>query len=136
MEQYIIKIINGKKPIVEQIYLNLDGTENYYQMGAPFWTDYTWPGNKGTPGVRMNISIHDYGTSDTKTFDGEWALFRLIKDASISEAGSSSQYRLTWNFKKENLYNVNVSYMLHTYSSKNPFSSGFFSSFNIPNKLD
>ena len=130
------KIINGKKPIVEQIYLNLDGTENYYQMGAPFWTDYTWPGNKGTPGVRMNISIHDYGTSDTKTFDGEWALFRLIKDASISEAGSSSQYRLTWNFKKENLYNVNVSYMLHTYSSKNPFSSGFFSSFNIPNKLD
>ncbi len=130
------KPIQGKKPIVEQIYLYLDGSENYYQMGAPFWTDYTWPGSKGTPGARMNISIHGYGTSDSKTFDGEWALFRLLDNASIANTGVSSQYQLNWSFKKENVYNVDVSYLLSTYSSRNPFSSDFFRSFSIPNKLD
>ena len=120
------KPIQGKKPIVEQIYLYLDGEENYYKMGAPYWIDFNWPGIKGTPGARMNISMSDYGTSDTKYFEGDWALFRLLDDASASHGQSSSQYIFSWFFKKENLYDIVVSYNLDAGSSHNPFSSRFF----------
>ena len=125
----------GDKPIVEQVYLYLDGVENYYKMGAPFWTDYTWPGTKGTPGARLNISIHGYGTSDTKTYDGDWALFKLFNDATVSRGGSSSQYIFNWIFKKPSDYNIIVSYIVNTNSSKNPFAANLFSSFNLPNKI-
>jgi len=64
------KTVGSSKPIVEQVYLYLDGTEDYYKMGSPFWIDFAWPGVKGTPGARMNISIRNLGTSDTKNFDG------------------------------------------------------------------
>jgi type VI secretion system protein ImpL len=127
--------ILGDKPIVEQVYLYLDGVENYYKMGVPFWTDYTWPGNKGTPGARLNISIHGYGTSDTKSYDGDWALFKLFDDATVSRGGSSSQYVFNWLFKKQNEYNIIVSYIVNTNSSRNPFAANLFSSFNLPDKI-
>ena len=130
------KPIQGKIPIVEQVYLYLDGEENYYKMGAPYWIDFNWPGSKGTPGARMNVSMRDYGTSDTKYFDGKWALFRMLEDASSSHGQSSSQYIFSWFFKKENLYDIIVSYNLDAGSSHNPFSSGFFKSFTLPDKIN
>ncbi len=125
----------GDKPIVEQVYLYLDGVENYYKMGVPFWTDYSWPGSKGTPGARLNISIHGYGSSETKAFDGDWALFKLFGDATVSRGGSSSQYVFNWLFKKQGDYNIIVSYIVNTNSSKNPFAANLFSSFNLPNRI-
>jgi type VI secretion system protein ImpL len=130
------RIINNQKPIVEQIYLSIDNFDNYYKMGAAFWTDYSWPGSRGTPGARMNITIRSYGNSDTKSFDGEWALFRLLQDASVSSGETSSQYVFNWSFKKENNYDIIVSYLLNAGSSRNPFSPGFFKSFSLPSKIN
>jgi type VI secretion system protein ImpL len=130
------KIIKNQKPIVEQIFLSVDNADDYYKMGAPFWKDYSWPGNSGIPGVRMNISIRGYGTSETKTYDGEWSFFRLLQDASISSGETASQYILRWNFRKENNYDVGVMYSLNATSSRNPFSPGFFKSFVLPAKIN
>ncbi len=127
--------IAGSKPIVEQVYLNLDGEENYYKMGAPFWSDYSWPGRKGTPGARLNVSIHGYGTSDTKSYDGEWALFKLFNNAAVSKGASSSQYVVNWLFKKQGEYNIYVSYLVNTGSSKNPFAGNIFNSFSLPGRI-
>ncbi|RPI68434.1 MAG: hypothetical protein EHM47_14510, partial [Ignavibacteriales bacterium] len=38
------KIVNGQKPIVEQVNLYVDGIDEPYRMGAAFWKDYSWPG--------------------------------------------------------------------------------------------
>ncbi|MCX6151863.1 MAG: type VI secretion system membrane subunit TssM [Ignavibacteriales bacterium] len=130
------KPIVTPKPVVEQVYLNLDNVENYYKMGASFWTDYSWPGSKGTPTAKMNISIRGYGTSDSKAYDGEWSLFRLLNEASASIGESSSQYIFNWFFRKENSYDVVVTYLLNAGSSRNPFSASFFKSFNLPYKID
>ena len=130
------KTIGSSKPIVEQVYLYLDGVEDYYKMGAPFWSDYVWPGVRGTPGARMNISIRNIGTSDSKSFDGEWALFRLLNQATISRGDSPSQYTFNWFFQKSGSYDVTVSYQLSSGSSKNPFTKDFFSSFHLPDKLN
>lgn len=126
----------NKVPFVEQVYLNLDGYENTYKMGTQSWTFYSWPGNRGAPGARMNISLSDYGTSDTKYFEGDWALFKLLGDASVSQGESSSQLIFNWIFYKNNFYDVTVSYILKAASSRNPFSENFFKSFSLPNKIN
>lgn len=130
------KPVQGKRPIVEQVFLGIDGKDNQYKMGAAFWEDYTWPGGRSAPGVRMNISIRDFGTSETKSYDGDWALFKLLNEASISRGESASQYVLNWSFKREGAYDVIVSYTLSTGSSTNPFSANFFRSFVLPTKIN
>lgn len=128
--------VQGQKPVVEQTYISIDGVENYYKMGAQFWTDYEWPGSKGTPGAKMYISIRNYGSSDAKFFDGDWALFRLLNEASVTRGETSSQYVCSWHFQRENVYDVIVSYKLNAVSSKNPFSGNLFSSINLPSGIN
>ena len=132
----ISKTIGEKKTTVIQVYLSLDGVEESYKMGSTFWTDYSWPGSRGMPGARMNITLNDYGTSETKSFEGEWAFFRLLVDASSLKAETSSQFVYNWKFFKENFYDVTVSYSLSATSSRNPFGSNFFNSFKLPSKID
>ena len=105
-------------------------------MGAAFWEDYTWPGGRGAPGVRMNISIRDFGTSEPKNYEGDWAFFRLINEANISRGESASQYVLNWSFKKEGAYDVTVIYTLDAGSTRNPFASNFFRTFVLPTKIN
>jgi type VI protein secretion system component VasK len=92
--------------------------------------------SKGTPGARMNINIRDYGTSETKSYEGEWALFRLLDEAAVTSGGSSSQYVLNWFFQRAGAYNVIVTYQLNAGSSKNPFADNFFKTFNLPGKIN
>ena len=132
----VSKSIAGKKPTVIQVYLRLDGVEDTYKMGSTFWSDFTWPGTRGQPGSRMNITLSDYGTSETKSFDGEWALFRLLVDASSIRAESASQFAFNWTFYKDNFYDVTVSYTLSAASSRNPFTANFFKSFKLPGKIN
>ena len=128
------KEVNGQKPIVEQVNFYIDGADEPYRMGAAFWKDYSWPGERGTPVVRLNVSVRGFGT-DTKTFNGGWAFFKLLNDATVSRGGSSSEYNLNWFFKTNN-YDITVSYLLNAGSSRNPFSKNFFTSFNLPNKIN
>jgi type VI secretion system protein ImpL len=130
------KQVQNQKPIIEQVYLYIDGDEEPYKMGSQFWKDYTWPGIKGTPGGRMNITVRGYGTSETKSYEGEWALFRLLDEASVTSGGSSSQYVMNWFFKRAGVYDVIVTYQLNAGSSKNPFADNFFKSFNLPGKMN
>jgi len=105
-------------------------------MGAQFWSDYVWPGSKGTPGAKMYISIRNYGSSDAKSYDGDWALFKLLNDASVTRGESSSQYICSWHFQRENTYDVVVSYKLNAGSSRNPFSGNLFRSINLPSRIN
>lgn len=130
------KPIRGQKPIVEQVYLNINGEDDYYKMGSPFGKDYSWPSGRGAPAARLNISIRNYGTSETKSFEGEWAMFKLFQNASTMPGESASQFNLSWLFQKENVYDVSVTYQLSAGSSKNPFNSGFFKSLIIPGSIN
>jgi type VI secretion system protein ImpL len=130
------RTVQGRMPVVEQTYISVDGVENYYKMGTQFWSDYVWPGSKGTPGAKMYISIRNYGSSDSKSYDGDWALFKLLNEASITRGESSSQYICSWRFQRDNTYDVVVSYKLNAGSSKNPFSGNLFKSINLPSRIN
>jgi type VI secretion system protein ImpL len=132
----VSKTVGGKKPTVVQVYIRIDGSEETYKMGSAFWSDYTWPGSSGMPGARMNITLSDFGTSDTKSFDGEWSLFRLLSSASSVRAETSSQYIFNWNFQNPNLYDVTVTYTIGASSSRNPFAANFFKSFRLTDKIN
>jgi type VI secretion system protein ImpL len=132
----ISKAVDGKKTTVIQVNLSIDGVEEAYKMGSAFWTEYTWPGSRGTPGARLNVTLSDYGKSESKTFDGEWAFFRLLANASSSRAESSSQFVFNWTFFNQNFYDVTVIYTLSATSSRNPFSNNFFKSFILPDRID
>ena len=105
-------------------------------MCSPSEKVYNWPNSQSNPGTALYITLNEYGTSDIKSYEGEWALFRLLNDASISRGDASSQINLSWNFSKPNLYDVTVSYILNAGSSKHPFSKNFFKSFKLPNKVN
>lgn len=131
----VSKTISDKKATVIQYYLKIDGVIETYKMGSPFETIYNWP-NNSSPGTALYITLNEYGTSEIKSHDGEWALFRLLNDASISRGDASSQIILNWNFSKPNLYDVTVGYILNAGSSKHPFSKNFFKSFKLPNTVN
>ncbi|MCH8034106.1 MAG: type VI secretion system membrane subunit TssM [Bacteroidetes bacterium] len=131
------RLTGNKKPFVEKVYVNFHGYEESYEMGTRIWSDeYSWPANSGEPGASLYISLRDYGTSIKKDFEGDWALFKLLDDADGSRGTSSSQFIFNWTFKKNNKYDVTVSYFLKATSSRNPFSENFFKSFSLPNKIN
>ncbi|HMN24229.1 MAG TPA: type VI secretion IcmF C-terminal domain-containing protein, partial [Ignavibacteriaceae bacterium] len=132
----ISKTISDRKVTVIQYYLKIDGEVDVYKMGSPSETTFNWPNNKNTPGSALYISLNEFGTSDIKSYSGEWSFFRLLNDATISRGNASSQLILNWNFSKPNLYDVNVSYILNAGSSRHPFSQNFFRSFKLPNTVN
>ena len=132
----ISKTISDRKVTVIQYYLKIDGVVDVYKMGSPSETNFNWPNNKNTPGSALYISLNEFGTSDIKSYNGEWSFFRLLHDATISRGNASSQLILNWNFSKPNLYDVNVSYILNAGSSRHPFSQNFFRSFKLPNTVN
>ena len=132
----VSKAIGEKKLTVIQVYLNLDGIDETYKMGSAFWTEFSWPGSRGTPGARLNVTLSDYGTSETIAYDGEWAFFRLLANAASTRAETSSKFILNWKFYKENFYDVTVIYTLSATSSRNPYSANFFRSFKLPERIN
>ncbi len=131
----VAKTIADRKATVIQYYLKIDGITDAYKMGAPYETVFNWP-DKSTSGSALYITLNEFGTSDIKSYNGEWSVFRLFNDAAISRGDGSSQLILNWNFSKPNLYDVNISYVLNAGSSRHPFSQNFFKSFKLPNSLN
>ncbi|MEE9429995.1 MAG: type VI secretion system membrane subunit TssM [Melioribacteraceae bacterium] len=133
--QPVSQLINGSKPIVEQTYLYINGIEDKYYSGSPYWIDIDWPVKQGGTGAKLNISIRNFGSGDEKSFDGEWALFRLLDLADIGRK-SSRLYQISWNFSKMNFYNIRTSYELRASSAKNPFKQGYLKQFHLPEKIN
>ena len=126
--------IGSIKPIVEQVYININGVEEKYYMGSPYWFDVNWPLKQGRAGADLTISLTGVGFAEKK-YEGEWGLFRLLDEANI-ERKSSRLFQLSWNFKKDGRYDVRVSYELRASSTKNPFKQRYLSSIDLPKKID
>ena len=135
-QQPVVREIEGKKPAVIQYCLKIDGVEEFYKMGSSYETFYSWPKIGSTPGAVLYVTLDKFGNSEIKSFEGEWALFRLLNAATITAGDNSSQILLNWNFSKQNQYDVDVKYIMNVGSSKHPFSKNFFNSFKLPDKIN
>jgi len=135
-QQPEVKEVAGKKTAVIQYYLKIDGVEEFYKMGSSYETFYSWPGAKNAPGAILYVTLDKFGNSEIKSFDGEWALFKLLNVAVKTSGSTSSQLLLYWNFSKQNQYDVDVKYIMNVGSSKHPFSKNFFNSFRLPDTIN
>lgn len=114
----------GDAPAPDQVYVNIHGVTDSYRMGSyrP-WVSFSWP---GSPGAMIGVSTR-HGELPPRRFDGDWAIFRLLQDASISRS-SSTEYAARWVFRQEGQYALTVRYDLRARSAVGPFADpgGFF----------
>ena len=89
-------IAEGSPYMVSDIKLSIDGTANTYKMGPRDWWVYKWPGETRKE-ARLTVRGSE-GLSEQIVRQGDWALLRLIDDASVVRKGS--WYRMEWTLKE------------------------------------
>lgn len=113
----------GQAPIANQVSIRLLGREYTYDLGVQRWESYQWP---GAPGAVLTISTQ-VGDLAPKRYEGDWALFRLLRDARITPGGGGMDLR--WTFDAPGNATLTARYTLRPQSSAAPFRDplGFFS---------
>ena len=110
-----------------QAVLELGGTNISYAHGPPVPTMISWPGTDGMQTARLIITPIAGGSPAEIDASGPWALFHLFSEGEISQAGSSSQYTLTFDIGGHT-----VSYSIDANSVINPFAPGMLTDFECP----
>jgi type VI secretion system protein ImpL len=119
--------------LVDQYTITIDGRRLEYQMGFPREKSFSWPGNEGAAGARLEISTRD-GFYIPKEFAGRWGWFRLLQLAHV-ERESSSNFRVSWYFSSSNAPEITVRFLLGSESIYNPFGRPNFFQLDLPNRL-
>ncbi len=111
-----------------QVVLQLGGLNVSYAHGPPVPTQISWPGTDGMQTARLIITPTAGGGPVEIDASGPWALFRLFAQGSLSEAGSSDQYTLTFSQGGHTVtFNISAASVL------NPFAPGMLTNFQCPN---
>jgi type VI secretion system protein ImpL len=111
-----------------QVSLALGAITVSYAHGPPVPTQISWPGADGMQTARLIITSTTGGNPVEIDASGPWALFRLFAQGSLTEAGSSDQYTLTFNQGGHT-----ASFSISAASVLNPFAPGVLADFQCPN---
>ncbi|HQT88683.1 MAG TPA: type VI secretion system membrane subunit TssM [Acidiphilium sp.] len=117
----------GLSSAASQAVLQLGSIGITYAHGPEVPTQITWPEPNGMPTAMLTITPSNGGTPVTFQASGPWALFRLFNQASLTEDGSSDQYRLV--FEQGGLQ---ATFVVTAGSVFNPFTPGVLSGFRCP----
>jgi type VI secretion system protein ImpL len=122
-------------PGVTESLLEIDGQRLRYRNEPPVPYALTWPAKSGAPQARLSISLEGSGEHpSTQTFEGEWALFRLLSQARVV-AQSQTTYTLTWSLPGSDGRRRDVRYRLQARGFRNPFAADFFRGFVCPERV-
>jgi type VI secretion system protein ImpL len=100
---------------IQQFLLDIDGQVITYAHGPQVPTAVQWPGPKGTKQVRLQVSPPRAGKSG-QTFEGPWALFRMMEDMKIDPSGQPEKFAITFNIDGRD-----ARFDVTTNSVENPF---------------
>jgi type VI secretion system protein ImpL len=117
----------GLSAAASQAVLQLGSIGVTYAHGPEVPTQIAWPGPNGMPTAMLTITPSNGGAPVTFQARGPWALFRLFNQASLTEDGSSDQYRLV--FEQGGLQ---ATFVITASSVFNPFAPGVLSLFRCP----
>ncbi|WP_412068632.1 type VI secretion system membrane subunit TssM [Rubrivirga sp. IMCC43871] len=111
---------------VDAIALGAHGRNTVYQLGSRRWEDMRWP---GAPGAY--VTVQRAGGPLTIDAEGDWALFRLLQQATIRPQGGTL-YDVSWSFS-EGPHSVTVRYEMRTSSENSPLANvAQFFQFSLP----
>ncbi len=84
---------------LSEIRLDIDGQELRYRNGPQPWQAFTWPGNGGQPGARLQVVNYSGASSVVNSKDGRMGFMRLLSAATVDkDDGNSAQ--LSWRLPK------------------------------------
>ncbi len=89
-------LAEGSPHMVSEIKLSVDGASQSYKNGPRDWWVYKWPGETRKE-ARLTVRGSE-GLSEQIVRQGDWALLRLIDDATVVRKGS--WYRMEWTLKE------------------------------------
>jgi type VI secretion system protein ImpL len=111
----------------KQVTLELGGTKISYAHGPPSATQLTWPGSTGMSTVRLVFDPAPAGATAALQASGPWALFRLIDQGNLQQAGSAERYQLTFRSgERQAIFELRAGSVL------NPFARGVLREFRCP----
>jgi type VI secretion system protein ImpL len=111
----------------KEVTIELGSTKISYAHGAPSATQVTWPGSTGMSTVRVVFDPPPAGAGALQA-SGPWALFRLIDQGNLQQAGSAERYQLTFRSgERQAIFELRAGSVL------NPFARGVLREFKCPN---
>jgi type VI secretion system protein ImpL len=99
---------SANAPAVSQLYADIHGQRDTYNMGVASWRSFEWPA--GAPLASISVSTQS-GQLAPVSFGGDWALFRLLDAATVLRK-TSSQYEVRWTFEQPGQYTITAMYEL------------------------
>jgi len=124
--------VSGNPPYARTTTLTLGGSRIVYDMGLARDTRIVWPGDTPEGGARVSVTM-DGPEPEALSFEGPWALFRLLDRAEV-EPRSESEFRVKWILERKDAYAIAAPYELRASAAANPFVADFFA-FDCPRQL-
>lgn len=114
---------------ISQMLLDVDGEIVRYQHGPQIPKSITWPGNRGTGQVRLQVTAPGMEDSGIVT-EGPWALHRLFDRAQIMPGNAPERFTLVFTLSGRKLR-----FEIATSSVLNPFRLRALDEFECPGPL-
>ena len=113
---------------VRQFELSLGDSRVRYSHGPKLPKSLSWPGDTAN-GVRLLFEdINE--TEHKKTYSGDWAFFKVLDGAAITNSGRINVFYVTFDVSDRK-----VEYELSATSARNPLSKGWLRQYQCPRLL-
>ena len=84
---------------ISQLVLDIDGQVVKYSHGPQVSVPVQWPGPKGSSQVRLYATLAGGGNTPSQSFEGPWALFRLLDRAQLQPTSQPEKMIATFNLE-------------------------------------
>jgi type VI secretion system protein ImpL len=115
---------------INQFVLDVDGQIVRYAHGPQVPTPVQWPGPRGSGQVRVQLMPPASGAASGLTFEGPWALFRMLDRTQVDATTQPERFNVTFNVDgRKAVFEVTTS------SVQNPFRLRDLEQFQCPTRL-
>jgi type VI secretion system protein ImpL len=115
---------------INQFVLDVDGQIVRYAHGPQVPTPVQWPGPRGSGQVRVQLTPPASGAASGLTFEGPWALFRMLDRTQVDATAQPERFNVTFNVDgRRAVFEVTAS------SVQNPFRLRDLEQFQCPTRL-
>jgi type VI secretion system protein ImpL len=104
-------------PEIAQITLTIDGQVVEYHNGPEQWVMVNWPAAGKVRGASLRVRGRS-GVDETIQQDGEWGLFRLLEQGTISGDPTSRTFNVVWHLRT---HKMNITVSVRPARSETPF---------------
>jgi len=128
-----VRAPEGTSYVVTQSVIEIGRERLRYDMGRTRSLDFVWPNPDGAVPGRVAVNIEGRAPDPISIDESSWTIFRLLDRATVEKEGDRD-YRVVFTLRRQNEYELPVTYRLRAATSVNPFGRGFFT-FQCPSRI-